>query len=283
MANSPSGGTIANVGSNAWYITIDGTAAGYTTSALEFTHGLETSADQFGQNPAPIGRRVTAQNISFNCVFNELSQTNFCRYLAGLATTSGANTYYGDQKGSQLPTYEVLLYPLHPDGHPLAGKVFTFHKCTIVPNGSLVLDPASADYEGLPVTFNVELDASQSDGQELFTIGAAVTTAPTVSSVTPTDGAASQAVDVDITVTFAIAMGKESCETVGNVIIMKSDWSAFVTPTSCSLDSTRKILTIAHADLDTSQEYVVLLTTNLRAATGVPIAANYAWDFTTTA
>ncbi len=283
MANTATGGTIANVGTNAWYMTIDGTAAGFCSPSLEMTNALETAAIQFGQDPAPRGRRVVAQTLEINFTLNELTQGNLVKWFSGLATTSGDAIYYGDQKGEDLPTYYVYLYPLHPDGHPLAGTVFYFPKVSFVANGALTFDPTSSDYEGLPITMHVEHDSTQTAGREFFTWDAADDTAPTVSSVTPLDGATNQAIDAAVTVTFAIAMGKDSCENTANVIIMKSDWSAFVIPTSCTLDSTLKVLTIAHPAFANSQEYVVILSRAIRAATGVPIAANYAWDFTTIA
>jgi hypothetical protein len=279
-ANSATAGTIANVGRNAWYMTIDGTATGYTSLPLSFLSEIATSDVQFGQDSSPIYRRVDAQTYSLELSLNELTNDNFLIYLGGLATESGGTISCGDKKGETVTTYSVCLYPLHQDGHPLSGRVFTFHKCSIVPNGPLALDPSSNEFEELPIKIFVHKDTTQSAGSEFFTYAAAVTTAPTVSSVTPTDETAAAAVDVAVTITFSQAMGA-SATVPGNYIIAKSDWSAFVAPSAVTLNTARTVATLTHANFANSTAYVVYLTKNIRNSVGVPIAANYAWNFTT--
>lgn len=286
-ANSFSSGTIGNTGRNAAYITIDGVAVGYSTDGFVLTPDIGLSSVQFNEDSSPQGEKVDTQTVTIDVTLSEVTDLNFKYYLAGLADDSGATLYYGDNKGDSLTTFEVKLFPLHAD-HPWEGRVFTFHKCTIKPNGSLTIDPTADGFEGFPIQINVLKDSTQSAGQEFFSITSTDTTAPTVSSTSPTDGATGTAVDAAITVTFNEAMGLASF-VAGETVTVRSTGTtstAFddvITISGMTLNSAGTTLTIAHTadDFGGTTEYQVILS-NVRNSSGVPLAAPYQFTFTTT-
>lgn len=287
-ANSFSSGTIGNTGRDACYCTIGGVAVGYTTEGFSFNPLIETSSVQFNEHSNPLGEKVERQSIEIAVKLAECTDANFKLYLAGLADDSGATLYYGDNKGESLSTYEVKLFPLHGNGHPFEGQVFTMHKCTIKPNGEFVFDPTAEGFEGFPILITVLKDSTQTAGQEFFTKTSADATAPTVSSTSPTDGASGTAVDASITVTFNEAMGALSF-IAGETVTVRSTGTtstAFddvITISSMTLNSAGTVLTIAHTadDFAGATEYQVVLS-NVRNSSGVPLAAPYQFTFTTT-
>ena len=288
MANTYSGGTLANVGTNAYYMTIDGVDSGLVTAAMDFESTIDTTASQFGQDATPRGERVSAQSVSMNFVLQEVTNVNFKRYLAGLAEISGSALYYGEKKGTALPTFQIKFYPLHADGHPWAGRVLTFYVATIKPNGSISIDPSTEDFDGFPITVTAFKDTSQSAGRELFSFDAAVTTVPTISSTSPADGDGSVAIAATVTVTFSIAMGLGTftADTITWTTTGKTAtaFDEVITPTSYTLDTAGVVLTLAHANLTASlTEYQITIGTGVKSASGVPIAAPYVFDFTTIA
>lgn len=279
MANTYSGGTLANVGNNAAYMTIGGSDTGLVMGGLTCNVTIDTKSMQFWQDASPRAEQVSNQTLTLDLTLAEMTLANIKKYLGDLATISGEELYYGTKKGEFLTTYEVKLYPLHPDGHPLAGKVFTFHKCSLRPNGPLTIDPTEDVEENLPLQVVVHKDTTQTAGQEFFTITAADDTAPTVSSTTPTDGATDQSATVTIVVNFDMAMGHYNVGT-DDVIIAKSDFSSFVTPTALSWDSDYDALSITHPIFVAGTEYVVILSTRFVSAAGVPMDDAYEFDFT---
>jgi len=288
MANGPyTGGTRTYVVNTAWYVYINGVDSGLLKTGYEFNHALETVPEQFGQDSSPRSDRVSSQVITFSAVLAELTNVNLKHYLAGLAEIDGDDLYYGDHKGEALTTYEVILYPLDADGSPMAGRVITLPKCTIKPNGAWVIDPSADDFQGFPIIITAMKDTSQSAGREFFSITPAVATAPTVSSTSPTDNATGVAIDATITVTFSLAMGIGSITSKTILFtqtgITGTAFDQVITPSTLTLDTTKKILTIGHADLTNNKEYQIIITTGVNAASGVPIAAPYVFTFTTVA
>ncbi|MEW6234741.1 MAG: Ig-like domain-containing protein [Candidatus Omnitrophota bacterium] len=287
MATTPPNGNLSNIGNSAIYMTVDGEFVGLCLPTTEFEAGIETSPVQFGSDTAPRGEKVNKQSITLNFTLAEVTNANFKRYLGNFAEIDGSNLYYGDKKGQFLPLVEVKLYPLHPDGHPWAGQVFTLHQCTIKPNGSFTWDPTDDNYEGFPITITVMKDSTQTAGREFFSVAPADAVAPTVSSTTPTNGATSVAIDADIVINFSKAMGDG---TIGDASILITTtgktgtaFNEHVDPTSYTLNTARTQLTIAHGDLTAGTEYQVILGTNLCSAGGVGLAAPYVFTFTTAA
>ena len=282
MANTYSGGSTANVGNNAYYFTIDGTDSGLCSAPLNFVPTIETLENQFLQDSSPRSAQVSKQTLEIDVTLAEVTDANFKKYLGNLATISGANLYFGDQKGEFLDTFEIILYPLHKDGHPWAGRALTLHKAYIVPNGGIVMDPTDDAFEGFPIKIVVVKDTSQSAGEEFFTMSASVATAPTVSSPEPVDGATGVAIDASIGMTFSIAMAAGTI-TTDNIFIMKTDFSASVEITSITLSALNTIATLAHGDLANATEYSVFVTEGVRSAAGVHMVSPFEWDFTTVA
>jgi len=113
-------------------------------------------------------------------------------------------------------------------------------------------------------------------GQKVYAIGLPDTTPPTVSSVSPEDGATDVAVDAAITATFSEPMDSPTLTTEsftlagsavsGNVTYDSNTYTATFTP---------------DANLDYDHEYTATLSTDITDEAGNPLVEAYTWSFTT--
>jgi hypothetical protein len=173
--------------------------------------------------------------------------------------TGGASHYpFGTiQPNSQVrnsDTYGVLKLILHPGSYewqfvPEAGKTFT--------------DSGSDQCHGVP--------------------GTADTTAPTVSAVAPTDGAADVAATSNAGVTFSEAMDSNTVST-NTFTLVKQGATTPVTAQVSYDAATRKATLDPNADLDPSATYLATLkggATGVKDRAGNPLGADKAWSFST--
>lgn len=106
------------------------------------------------------------------------------------------------------------------------------------------------------------------------------TTAPTVSSTTPTDGASSVAVSASPTITFSEAMNLSTVTDPGAYAFSKADGTAVTF--EISYDNATHTATLnPDSDLDASSVYIVHVTRLVQDLAGNRLAANYVFNFTT--
>ncbi len=282
-----------NVSNDAFEVTVDAVSVGLAVASVaQLEAQISTVPIQYQQDATPRAQRITDQPITLNIAFNELTNVNFQNYLGGLAEINAGIVYYGEKRGQQLPQFEIKLFSLAPAGNPWSGKVFTFHKASFTPNGSIAMDPSTDDPINLPVTITVFKDSTQSTGREFFSLGAASVLVPTLVSTLPADGAAAVVVGDDIVITFGtteLGIGSFNNLTVRFTTTGKTStaFDEVIIPTSMTLDSTKKILTIVHAALSALTEYQITLVAGsgssigIRSDDSVPLAADYVFDFTT--
>ncbi|SFR16751.1 Ig-like domain-containing protein, partial [Desulfoscipio geothermicus] len=110
-------------------------------------------------------------------------------------------------------------------------------------------------------------------------LGTTDTTAPTVQSSTPADGATGVSVSADLTVTFSEAIQK-SLATSDNFILIASDGT--VVDCTVSADAAGEIVTInPDSNLDALSDYILIVSTNVKDLAGNALAAPYVVNFTT--
>jgi hypothetical protein len=108
---------------------------------------------------------------------------------------------------------------------------------------------------------------------------------PTVTGVTPTEGASSIAGNTSVTATFSEAMDETSVEAAGTFTLTRQGGTAVAA--AVSYDANSKTATLdPNADLAPSTTYVATVkggASGARDATGNPIATDKTWSFTTAA
>ena len=280
-ANVDTSGTIANVGMSGAYVHVAGVSVGYLKNpAAVYRAAMEFTEKRFGNYAGSLGNMVSSESATFDVIFAEESQTNLNYYLGGMGTIASSKLSFGGKKGSDLPTYEVKIYFLHPDGHPLSGKMLTIYKAELHPNGDISHDTSTNEFEGIPVQIVGLEDSTRTAGDRIFAWDAVDTTVPTISESSPADGGVSASKTADYTITFDMAMGVASA-TEDTVILAKTDLTSFVDLTSMSFNTARTILTVVHPALTGAIGYSFILS-GLKSSGGVSLARTTI-DFTTAA
>jgi len=100
--------------------------------------------------------------------------------------------------------------------------------------------------------------------------------APTVTTV-PIDAATGILGTADILATFDKAINTSTI-TPSNIFVMKADGTAIATTLSIGTNNT--VVTIHPITTLTTGAYIIVITTNVKAASGVAIASNYVVNFT---
>ncbi|GAH04081.1 unnamed protein product, partial [marine sediment metagenome] len=112
--------------------------------------------------------------------------------------------------------------------------------------------------------------------EKVYAIGLPDTTSPTVSGVSPGDGATDVTVDTVVTATFSEAMDSSTI-TTESFTLAGSEVSGTVTYNSDTYTATFT----PDANLDYNHEYTATLTRAITDAAGNPLAESYTWSFTT--
>jgi hypothetical protein len=106
------------------------------------------------------------------------------------------------------------------------------------------------------------------------------TTAPTISSVTPTDGAAAQVVTVNVVWTFSSSIDPNTV-TADNFILINSTTGATV-PASVTYNPVNYQVTLdPTASLTAATKHIAIVTTDVKDMAGNRLASTYSSDFTT--
>ena len=107
------------------------------------------------------------------------------------------------------------------------------------------------------------------------------TTAPTVTGVSPADGATGVAVSSNVTGTFSEAM---DAATIGGSTFTLKDGAGAAVAAGVSYDGATRTATLnPTADLANSATYTATITTGVTDTAGNPLAAERTWSFTTAA
>ena len=111
------------------------------------------------------------------------------------------------------------------------------------------------------------------------------TSSPTVSAVSPANGATDAPVDADVEATFSEAMDQGSVQSPGNFTLTKDSDGSSVSATVTYDPATRKATLNPDAPLDPQSSYTATIkggTDGVKDSSANPLASDEAWSFTTT-
>ena len=135
-------------------------------------------------------------------------------------------------------------------------------------------------------TFRVEAidragNTDPTPASRTWTVETSDTTAPTVSSFTPTSGATNISTSSNVEATFSEDMDSSTI-TDQNFTLAKQGSSTPVTPTQVSFDSATKKATLdPGSDLEANTTYTATITTGVKDRAGNALAQQVSWSFTT--
>jgi hypothetical protein len=114
-----------------------------------------------------------------------------------------------------------------------------------------------------------------------FTTGSAVAVAPTVTAVSPANGATGVAASADVTATFSLAMDASTLNG-STFTLTKSGSSSAAVAGAVSATGTTATFNPS-ADLEAGATYMAKITTGAKSSAGVALASDYSWSFTVAA
>jgi len=260
-------------------VTLDGTDVGYVSApklSLTFTE-VEALTAAYGDTPLDIFR--IAEKAEFTVTFDEIGFQNYQKAIQGATrSTSGSDEdiTIGTFAGIRMTAMELLYTPR-------SSAISTTHALKIwrvVPVSDRVIDMGIEKPQHLEVTFRALIDESKTDGEKLLRFGnvsvSADTTAPTISSSSPTDGATGVSVSAAKTITFSEQLNPSTVNT-GTVLIVAATETSTSTPIACtvSLDSTGLIVSITpSSSLGASTEYELITTPGIKNASNIAFAGD---------
>lgn len=248
--------------------------------ALEGGISIEVSTERSEQGAdswlGPVIAPVITRKVSGKFVMAEVTLAN-AAIAMGLTTGAVAGTTLSF--GENLGEYKAMF--VNTPGPGAGTTKYSFWKVAFL--GAVALDYKKDGKTVYGVSFTVLEDPTQAAGQEFFkrvdTVADAV--APTVASTSPTDGAANQAITVNMEWTMSEALAPGTV-IAANCWLMKADGTA----ASCVLTwilADLKIRLDPAVDLANATAYIGVLTVGVTDLAGNPLAANSIVNFTTIA
>jgi len=207
-----------------------------------------------------------------------------------LLTTESSKVYFGGHPFTKS-TGVLQLRPVTA-GDMQVKEIYFYKAVPVIGMANTFGDNAQDDKTGLQVTFRVLRDPSQTNGKQIGYISFtdSDTTAPTLSSSTPTDEAIDIAIADSIELIFSEAMahsagGVHSVLKSGNIVLVEDPAGTKATiATTITYNSATYTVTVnPDASLTNSTVYLVIVTTDVADESGNTIAAEAYVSFTTVA
>ena len=221
--------------------------------------------------PAPTVTAVTPSNGSTGLAANTTVTVTFSEAMSASSITASTFTLTPTTKGS-APVSATVSYN---------AATFT---ATLTPKAPLA---ANVTYTAAVTTGAMGATGSAIANVDSWSFTTAQAPVPTVTAVTPASAATGVAVTSPVTATFSEAIDPTTVTTgvTGSTFILTGGGASVAG--TITADPTNTIFTFTpSASLAYSTTYTALITTGVQAASSapeVPLAANYAWSFTTQA
>lgn len=267
-------------------LTLDGTDVGYISAPklkLSFTE-VESTTAAYGDTPIDTFR--IAEKAELTVLFDEIGFQNYQKAIQGATrNTSGSDEdiSLGSFAGTRMTAMELLYTPRNS----AISATHAMKMWRVVPVSDREVSFDIDKTQKLEVTFRALIDESKTDGEKLLRFGnvsvSADTTAPTISSSSPTDGATGVSTTAAKTITFSEQLNPSTVNT-GTVLIVASTETSTSTPIACtvSLDSTGLIVSITpNSALASTTEYELITTPGIKNASNIAFAGDKR-SFTTT-
>lgn len=252
-----------------------GTDLGYLAENVTIKLPVAIRNLKFAQNQMPVAVEIDeGEPPAVSGIIHQMVQSKAIK-LFPHATDVGPGTSFGiDGSLGQIVTGSVTWVYFFHDISGLPKRLW-FPKGIMTVDGDIPVG-SGADMIGAPFTIVGTHDSSQSTGYQLWhwywdESGAINTCTPS-----PADAAASQAVDVAVTLTFDEAIGDDFQVTSSDnpyIYLVKTD-DGTNKITSISWNAAGTVATIAHANFATSTTYLLMVSGQLRAATGKLLAGD---------
>jgi len=287
MVQATQGGTVANLKAGPCSLVFKGVTLGFTQDGQEVSEEptwADIVVDQFGSTP--IDAILESQIVTCTTILSEFTLTNLQLVLGGaIKVVDGAKEYVsiGRSAGYRARSDAGVL-TLHPIVNAVADVTedVTFHKAYV--NDAVAFAFIHNGVRSYSVVWRCLIDEAKSEGNHLFSIGdptaLADVTPPSVASITPVDGAAAQAVGVNVEIILVADDLRES-SMVANAVMLIDDSNDAIIPAALSWASASKKITLnPTSDLSAATKHRVVVT-GLVDTNGNVQTAIFSSDFTT--
>lgn len=275
MTQTYTGGDITKVTGNASaYVTHGGTDMGLLSPELTLQLPDAVEVLRFAQSKLPYAFRTAEDDPPFvSGNIAQVTQALMLKLIQGGVDDSGNAVGFDGNVGNTLTTGAGWTYFLHNVAS--LPKRLWFPKASIHLDGDISIGSA-ADMFMAPFRMVGQIDNSQSTGEKLYKLY--YTEDATLVTITPSpaDAATSVAVDATITLTFSEAVGEDFQQTgaTGPYIYLIDTSDGTTAATSISWNTAGTVATIAHGDFSTSTTYNIIVSPEVRSATGKRIAGD---------
>lgn len=252
------------------------------------------SPEQLPGDDVILGVESSDEAVEISCEYGKMHH----EALAALKGTTaiidgGVSTYYHHTVDGTV--YVKLVCRCAKIGKSGADQVVTFYKVNVnsmeFSSENKAFGKNSFSAQAIPTDSTIDVGGTDrnitftdAERETAASIAAAVdTTAPTVSSTNPTDGATGQATSVAVVWTFSEALDPNHV-TPDNVFLMKQDGTAVTcdTPVLVNNGASTTITLTPSSPLTGTTDYVGVCTTNIRDSAGNKLAAKSVVNFQTT-
>ena len=287
MAQAKQGGTVANLKAGPCSLVFKGTTLGFTQEGQEVSAEptwADILVDQFGGTP--IDALLEAENVTCTTILSEFTLDNLNLVLGGsIKVVDGAKEYVsiGRSAGYRARSDAGVL-TLHPIVNAVAdvSNDVTFHKAYV--NDAVAFAFVHNNVRSYSVVWRCLIDEAKTEGNHLFSVGdptaSADVTPPSVSSVLPVDGAAAQAVDVNVVITL-VAADLDSTTMGLTTVILVDDSDDSIIGGAYTWDSVAKTITFNPTSNLAAATKHRLVVNGLKDTNGNQMTAAFSSDFTT--
>lgn len=261
-------------------VILDGTTLGHAKTGCKIdwvTDNIEISSHISRKMPVGINQGVPFPVLTFDGI--EVNETNLARLFPN-ASILGGEVYFDkdDANKSVSPIGTVRMHP-RAEGASTAKDLFIYDALPACADFTM-LDPGDEQMRWL---FTLVVKPRWNDaGDKMWSWGtSADVTAPSVSSIVPTDGQTGVAVDVTIIITFSEAMRPGDVQDGTNVMLIKETDETIVPATLPYNASTKELSIDPVSNLGASTAYCVIVNKRVRDLAGNQMAAHFLSGFTT--
>lgn len=282
------GGALANIENGAVKVTLGANVLGFTSEGVDVDLGPEwnpVQVDEYGETWLDAMHNVSSVEVTMRLSEHSIDQLN--RIMEGSKKSidgGDSKVSVGKSEGFRASTTALALR-LHPiffvTGDSDKSRDLVIHKAFVLSGPTYSYTAAETRiYE---VTFKGLVDPTRAQGDQLFSIGTETvnldTTAPTVSSTVPTDGASGVSITASIDWVFSEAIDTNTV--ILSNFALTEDGVGDV-PGSVSYDSGTFTVTFTPtSSMNAAKAHTAIATVGVTDEAGNALAANSVVNFTT--
>jgi len=253
-------------------ITIDGTDAGHILEAILKNPSATTSGMSGDHGNASVAEFHIPENPTLEISLAQVDLPMYAKIMAAATlTTSGADEVLGVGRiaGFRITPVEITITPVQS---AISGsRALDAWLC--VPIGEVDIS-YDLKQQVAKITFKLLADESRSDGETFYRFGKVSlspdSTPPTISSVSPADGATGAATSVTPVITFSEALDQGTI-LPQNIFLVKATSTGVEVPVTATLSynpTTHAVTLTPGSALASSTEYDLLIGTGIKDTAG---------------